>query len=131
MTSTIETNKFIEQELSNVLKEYEYGVVPNSIEILPAKSLNSDAHQSSIFKLTLLENIKLIITIAEEGYIITEVDSLDTTVNKEDLEGAKKWINKSFETMEALLLAASPKFGEQFHQALHSKLSNLQQSQQD
>jgi hypothetical protein len=28
--------------------------------------------------------------------------------------------------MEALLLAASPKFGEQFHQALCSKLSNLQ-----
>ncbi|UZO16147.1 uncharacterized protein OCT59_007536 [Rhizophagus irregularis] len=69
MTSTTETNKFIEQELSNVLKEYEYGVTPNSIEILPTRSLNSDAHQSSIFKLTLLENVKLIITIAEEGYI--------------------------------------------------------------
>lgn len=70
MTSTTETNKFIEQELSNVLKEYEYGVTPNSIEILPTRSLNSDAHQSSIFKLTLLENVKLIITIAEEGYIV-------------------------------------------------------------
>jgi hypothetical protein len=43
------------------------------------------------------------------------------------LECTKKWINKSFETMEALLLAASPKFGERFHQALYSKLSNLAQ----
>ncbi|RIA97834.1 hypothetical protein C1645_732109 [Glomus cerebriforme] len=131
MTSSTEKNKFIDQELSNVLKEYNYGVVPNSIVILPTRSLNSDAHQSSMFKLTLLENIQLIITIAEEGYIITETDPLsDTTVDK-DLECTKKWINKPFETMEALLLAASPKFGEQFHQALHSKLSNLQQSQQD
>jgi hypothetical protein len=70
MSLTTETNKFIEQELSNVLKEYEYGVIPNSIEILPTKSLNADAHHSSMFKLTLLENIKLIITIAEEGYTV-------------------------------------------------------------
>jgi len=71
MTSTItENNKFIEQELSNVLKEYEYGVMPNSIKILPTRSLNSDVHQSSIFQLTSLENIKLIIAIAEEGYIV-------------------------------------------------------------
>lgn len=75
MTSTISTttenNKFIEQELSNVLKEYEYGVIPNSIKILPTRSLNSDAHQSSMFQLTLHENIKLIISITEEGYIVS------------------------------------------------------------
>ncbi|CAG8449654.1 1134_t:CDS:2 [Funneliformis caledonium] len=123
---TTETNKFIKQELSNVLKEYDYGVIPNSIKILPTKSLNPDAHQSSLFQLTLLENIKLIITIAEEGYIITEADPVDVTVN-EDLECAKKWINKPFETMEALLLAVSPKFGDKFHQALFSNLSNLSQ----
>jgi hypothetical protein len=77
---TTENNKFIEQELSNVLKEYEYGVVPNSVKILPTKSLNNDAHQSSIFQLTLLENIKLIITIAEEGYIVC-IDSTFVNYN--------------------------------------------------
>ncbi len=69
-STTTETNKFIKQELSNVLKEYDYGVIPNSIKILSTRSLNPDAHQSSIFQLALLENIKLVITIAEEGYIV-------------------------------------------------------------
>jgi hypothetical protein len=68
-----EKEQFIEQELSNLLKEYEYGVIPNSVKVLPARSLKSDAHQSSIssiFQLTLLENIKLIITISEKGYVV-------------------------------------------------------------
>ena len=75
MTSA-ENNKFIEQELSNVLKEYEYGVMPNSVKILPTRSLNPDAHLSSIFQIDLLENIKLTIAIAEEGYIVCIISDI-------------------------------------------------------
>ncbi|CAH1766134.1 3230_t:CDS:2 [Entrophospora sp. SA101] len=125
-------NKFVGQEISNVLKEYDYGIRPGSIKVLTSTSTTNNEPQGPLyskFELISLENIKLIIKIFEEGYLIESFESEDD-VNEKDSETMKKWVNKPFESMEALLLTVSPKFGEKFHDALFSKLSNINAEQQ-
>ncbi|RHZ61708.1 hypothetical protein Glove_346g69 [Diversispora epigaea] len=110
------TDKFISREITNILKEYEYGIKPNSIKILSSKD-------GSKFQIELLENIQLTIIITEIGFIIIDI------YPNNDIE-IEKWINKPFETMDALLINTSPKFSEKFNQALFDKLLLLQQQQQ-
>ncbi|CAG8719514.1 44495_t:CDS:2 [Gigaspora margarita] len=125
MSTPNSTPTFVSQELTNILSEFEYGVKPNSIKICQKTAENSN------FQLCLLENIQLTIRITDIGFIITDANPYPTAndVNNVDLETVKKWINHPFETMEALLLATSPKFGEIFHQILFNKLLDLQSHQ--
>ncbi|CAG8615538.1 4157_t:CDS:2 [Acaulospora morrowiae] len=112
---------FVSQELSNILKEYEYGIVPNSIKILskePAK-----------FQIGLLENVQLIITITEFGFTITDIDYSKKNEGP-IIENLNKCINKPFETMDALLSFTSPKFVEKFNQTLFERLLVLEKSQE-
>ncbi|CAG8561256.1 6640_t:CDS:2 [Dentiscutata heterogama] len=126
MSTPTSTPSFVSQELTNILSEFEYGIKPNSVKISQTTAKNS------IFQLCLLENIQLTISITDIGFIITDASPYPTAneVNNIDLETVNKWINHPFETMEALLLATSPKFNEIFHQILFNKLLDLQ-SQQD
>ncbi|CAG8759017.1 27230_t:CDS:2 [Dentiscutata erythropus] len=127
MSTSTSTPSFVSQELTNILSEFEYGIKPNSIKISQTTAKNS------IFQLCLLENIQLTISITDIGFIITDASPYPTAneVNNIDLETVNKWVNHPFETMEALLLTTSPKFGEIFHQILFNKLLDLQSHQQD
>ncbi|CAG8796282.1 9765_t:CDS:2, partial [Racocetra fulgida] len=123
MATPTSTPSFVSQELTNILSEYEYGVKPNSIKISQA---TKSTGENSKFQLCLLENIQLTISVTDIGPYPTANE-----VNNIDLETVSKWINHPFETMEALLLTTSPKFGEIFHQTLFNKLLDLQSHQQD
>ncbi|CAG8584457.1 11417_t:CDS:2, partial [Scutellospora calospora] len=109
MSTPTQSQSFVSQELTNILSEYEYGIIPNSIKI---PQTTKSTTESSNFQLCLLENIQLTISITDIGFIITEAIPYPTAkeVNKIDLETVNKWINHPFETMESLLLTTSPKF---------------------
>ncbi|CAG8708199.1 6785_t:CDS:2 [Racocetra persica] len=130
MSTPTSTPAFVSKELTNILSEYEYGVKPNSIKI---SQETKSTGENSNFQLCLLENIQLTISVTDIGFIITDASPYPTAneVNNIDLETVSKWINHPFETMDALLLTTSPKFGEIFHQTLFNKLLDLQSHQQD
>ncbi|CAG8452880.1 13368_t:CDS:2 [Ambispora leptoticha] len=120
---------FIANELSNILKEFQYGIKPNSIQILStSKTKNATTHDTygAVFKLTLLEDIELKIGVSKAGFTIiqaTREENNEKSAN-DDLERILPIINQPFETMNALLFRASPRFGKSFHDALLSKLGN-------
>lgn len=57
------SDRFISQEITSILKEYEYGIKPESIKILSLQ-------EAARFQIDLLENIQLTILVTEIGFIV-------------------------------------------------------------
>ncbi|CAG8483463.1 8946_t:CDS:2 [Ambispora gerdemannii] len=120
---------FIANELSNILKEFQHGIKPNSLQILStSKTNNATTHETygAVFKLTLLEDIELKIGVSKAGFTIIQATREENNgkLANDDLERILPIVNQPFETMDALLFKASPRFGKSFHDTLLSKLGN-------
>ncbi|CAG8569208.1 9892_t:CDS:2 [Paraglomus occultum] len=112
-------SNFVDSELANCLKEYDYGIKQNSVKV--------SKQEPGVFELVLLENVQLVIRVTQHGFLIVKATPLEDAATA-DAERIKV-LNKPFETMESLLQASSAKFAERFYQALYAKLAAIDESE--
>ncbi|CAO3655926.1 unnamed protein product [Mucor fragilis] len=114
-------------ELDNITRSYDYGIVPGSATVFVKDELNNIGR----LDLTLLEGVMIVVEVSEEGYKVGSCSPLSSTgTSLATAQIVQKNLEVPFETMDNLLMAVSPMFRERFQQALYDKLESVHRHQQ-
>ncbi|KAL9539257.1 hypothetical protein MBANPS3_010372 [Mucor bainieri] len=114
-------------ELDNITRSYDYGIVPGSATVFVKDELNNIGR----LDLTLLEGVMIVVEVSEEGYKVGSCSPLSSTGTAlATAQIVQKNLEVPFETMDNLLMAVSPMFRERFQQALYDKLESVHRHQQ-
>ncbi|KAI9303069.1 hypothetical protein BJ944DRAFT_241777 [Cunninghamella echinulata] len=119
MTTTTTQFAILNQELNNINKKYNYGLMPDSITIFVRDSINKICKM----ELILLEGILVIIEASLEGYMVLSCTPLYKNSQGEvnnALILVNSHIDEKFDTLDKLLITISPLFADRFIQHLQS-----------
>ncbi|KAI8096703.1 uncharacterized protein BX664DRAFT_291747 [Halteromyces radiatus] len=117
----------LSEELQSITKDYDYGIVPGSAAVF----VKDEVMGIGRLDLTLLEGIMIVIEVSNEGYKIASSSPLsEDPVTLAAADQVQACVDQQiFETMENLLMTASPLFRERFQATLYDKLEKVQQLQ--
>ncbi|ORZ14720.1 hypothetical protein BCR42DRAFT_417528 [Absidia repens] len=115
------------EELNSITKDYDYGIVPGSAAVFVKDEIMGIGR----LDLTLLEGVIVVIELSDQGYHIASSSPLSNDpATLAAAEQVQSCVDRQiFETMENLLMTASPLFRERFQSTLHDKLHKVQQLQ--
>ncbi|KAI8338726.1 hypothetical protein BC941DRAFT_351442 [Chlamydoabsidia padenii] len=114
------------EKLESITKDYDYGIVPGSAAVFVKEEVLGIGR----LDMTLLENVIVVIDVSNEGYKIASSSPLsDDPTTLAALEHVQA-CRSCFETMDNLLMTASPLFRDRFQSILYDKLHKAQQLQQ-
>ncbi|ORZ23204.1 hypothetical protein BCR42DRAFT_404238 [Absidia repens] len=115
------------EELNSITKDYDYGIVPGSAAVF----VKDEVMGIGRLDLTLLESVIVVIEVSRQGYKIASSSPLShdpkTLAAAERVQSCVD--RECFDTMENLLMTASPLFHDRFQASLYDKLDNAQQLQ--
>ncbi|ORX49442.1 hypothetical protein DM01DRAFT_1325612 [Hesseltinella vesiculosa] len=117
------------EELDAITKDYDYGIVPGSAAVFVKDEIMGIGR----LDMTLLEGVMIVIELSDKGFMIASCTPLtDDSNTLEAAERIQEFVDKRwFETMEDLLMTASPLFQQRFQATLYNKLQQAQQHQID
>ncbi|KAI8359812.1 hypothetical protein BD560DRAFT_405339 [Blakeslea trispora] len=112
-------------ELDDITRSYDYGIVPGSATIFVRDELSGIVRLDMI----LLEGVMVVIEISSQVYRVCSCLPLsNTSTASKTAQNIQKMIELPFESMDNLLLAISPMFREKFQQVLFDKLESVHRS---
>ncbi|RUS19234.1 hypothetical protein BC937DRAFT_87790 [Endogone sp. FLAS-F59071] len=120
----------IRDELLAIVGEYEYGIAPGSTRVCSI----DETRGTGQVELELLEGAVVVVEVSDRGFqIISAKPAVPPGHNKSSVlsvdspswDGVQAVVGHPFETMESLLMAASPKFRGNFQGQLFAKLVEL------
>ncbi|KAL1922962.1 uncharacterized protein VTP21DRAFT_9338 [Calcarisporiella thermophila] len=97
----------IQEEIDNIIKNYEWGIHPDSVRVL---TISLEKEEGEL-ELKLLEGITIQILLNADGFKITQA-------NPPNLAN----VGHTYETIDALLLNTSPLFAQKHSDKLFEKL---------
>ncbi|KAI9470571.1 MAG: hypothetical protein EXX96DRAFT_450220, partial [Benjaminiella poitrasii] len=109
-------------ELDELTRLYDYGIVPGSATIFVKDELNDIVK----LDLTLLENVMIVVEVSEEGYKIKSYSPLSgDNIAVSTGKVVQKNLDMPFKSMDNLLMTISPMFREKYQKELYSKLESV------
>ncbi|KAI8065212.1 hypothetical protein BC940DRAFT_320675 [Gongronella butleri] len=117
------------EELDSITKDYDYGIVPGSAAVFVKDEIMGIGR----LDMTLLEGLMIVVEVSNQGYMIASSTPLsDDAKASSASERIQEFVDQRwFETMEDLLMTASPMFRDRFQATLYDKLQQVQQQQLD
>ncbi|KAI9009894.1 hypothetical protein BC832DRAFT_591213 [Gaertneriomyces semiglobifer] len=107
------------QQLMETLREFDPYIVPGSISLVD----NPDNDGKPDIRLSILEQVWLLIRLEGDGYRIIHVEPADGSGKAEEIR--RDFLGTRFEQMDMLLDTVSPLYREKFGRRLYKRLEAL------